>query len=235
MSHYFVTGTDTDAGKTLVTAALLAKARRQGRTTLGLKPVAAGCERNGGTLRNIDALLLQAFSSPPVEYAAVNPVALEPPIAPHLAARRAGLRLHLDELEAAIRGTLAVTPRNIVLIEGAGGWRVPLNETEDLSSLSVRLGLPVIFVVGMRLGCISHARLTLDAIRADGLHVAGWVATQIDPAMRDYDDNLETLHQCLEAPCLGAIPWLGEGSTKGNDLLALQAKAERAAEYLHGL
>lgn len=235
MKHYFVTGTDTDAGKTLVSAALLTRARRLGHSTLGLKPVAAGCERDGDTLRNIDALLLQAASSPQVEYSAVNPVALEPPIAPHLAAHRAGLRLRLDEIETKIRGTLNASPRDIVLIEGAGGWRVPLNESEDLSGLAVRLGWPVILVVGMRLGCISHARLTLEAIRADGLHVAGWVATRIDPSMRDYDANLATLHHCLDAPCLGVIPWLGEASAEESDLAALQAKANKAAEYLYKL
>ena len=230
MSRYFITGTDTDAGKTLISAAILAKARRQSRTTLGLKPVAAGCEHDGNALRNADARLLQALSFPRVEYATVNPIALEPPIAPHLAARRAGLTLCLDELATLIQTVLHDSPRDLILIEGAGGWRVPLNEREDLSGLAVRLGLPVILVVGMRLGCISHARLTLDAIRADGLKVAGWIATQVDPTMRDYDANLYTLRHCLEAPCLGIVPWLGETSPDGlNTQLAM---AETAANYL---
>ncbi|SFH64543.1 dethiobiotin synthase [Modicisalibacter xianhensis] len=235
MSRYFVTGTDTDAGKTFVSAALLASARRQGRTTLGLKPVAAGCERVGGMLRNIDALLLQAQSFPPVDYATVNPVALEPAIAPHLAAQRAGVQVCLDDLERMLQRILDARPEDTILIEGAGGWRVPLNAEEDLSGLAVRLELPVILVVGMRLGCISHARLTLEAIRAEGLRVTGWVANQIDPNMREYEANLETLHRCLDAPFLGAIPWLGDTSAESSNLSELQAKAAQAAEYLSGL
>lgn len=224
MSRYFITGTDTDAGKTLIAAALLARARRQGLTTLGLKPVAAGCARHAAGLRNADALALQALSQPPVAYRTVNPVALEPPIAPHLAAARAGRTIRLAELDDAVRPLLG-EPRDLLLVEGAGGWRVPLNDEEDLSGLAVRLGLPVILVVGVRLGCISHARLTLDAIRADGLRVAGWVATQVDAAMDDYTANLATLERRLDAPCLGKVPWLGESADSA-------IAAERAADYL---
>ena len=162
----------------------------------------------------------------------MNPVALEPPIAPHVAAQRAGRQLSLDDLESTARATLDITQRDIVLIEGAGGWRVPLNETQDLSGLATRLDLSVILVVAIRLGCINHARLTLEAIRADGLTVAGWVANQIDPAMQEYYANLETLHRCLDVPCLGTIPWLGETPTEVDSLATLQAKASQAAKYL---
>lgn len=230
MNRYFVTGTDTDAGKTLVSAALLTKARRQGLSTLGLKPVAAGCERNITGLSNADACLLMARSYPEVDYTTVNPISLEPPIAPHLAALRAGLALSLGELESTIRATLQNTPRDLALIEGAGGWRVPLNDNEDLSGLAIRLGLPVILVIGVRLGCINHARLTLEAIRSDRLEIAGWVATQTDPLMSEYEANLASLHHYLDAPCLGSIPWLGHCSLNGHDsAFKLQ---EKAADYI---
>lgn len=229
MSRYFITGTDTDAGKTLVATALLAKARRQGLTTLGLKPVAAGCEQHVDGLRNADALALQALTRPQVDYHTVNPVALEPAIAPHLAAAQTGRTLRLAELDDAVRPLLA-EPRDLVLVEGAGGWRVPLSMGEDLSGLAIRLDLPVILVVGLRLGCISHARLTLEAIRADGLRVAGWVATRTDADMSEYEANLASLDALLEAPCLGKVPWLGTSS--GNDSHAAVALAERAADFL---
>ncbi len=224
MRRYFVTGTDTDAGKTLAATALLARAHRQGLTTLGLKPVAAGCQRVGGNLRNDDALALQALSRPGVAYSSVNPIALEPPIAPHLAARRAGVTIRLSELQATVADTLAQQPRDLVLVEGAGGWRVPLNAHEDLSGLAIGLDLPVILVVGLRLGCINHARLTLAAIQADGLSVAGWIASQVDPDVAEREANLDTLRACLDAPCLGVIPWLDD-TLEGT-------LAERAADYV---
>lgn len=224
MNRYFITGTDTDAGKTLAATALLARARRQGLSTLGLKPVAAGCERLPEGLRNADALALQALSHPAVDYATVNPITLEPPIAPHLAAARAGETLRLARLRDAMARAL-VEPRDLVLIEGAGGWRVPLNDDEDLSGLAVALGLPVILVVGLQLGCINHARLTQEAILADGLIIAGWIASQVDPDMAEPEANLATLRAYLHAPCLGVIPWLEDDG--GHSPLA-----ERAAAYL---
>ncbi|MDW5376857.1 dethiobiotin synthase [Halomonas sp. HP20-15] len=227
MNGYFITGTDTDAGKTLVATALLTKARRQGLSTLGLKPVAAGCEWGPDGLCNTDALSLQALTNPPVDYRTVNPVALEPPIAPHLAATQAGMTLRLAELERAVRPALDAS-RDLILVEGAGGWRVPLSTQEDLSGLAVRLALPVILVVGLRLGCISHARLTLEAIRADGLHVAGWVATQTDADIQEYAANIATLEALLDVPCLGKVPWLGKTTAQSDSLLL----AERAADYL---
>lgn len=227
MPAYFVTGTDTDAGKTLVTSGLLALARRRGLTTLGLKPVASGCEETAEGLRNVDALALEAQTRPALPYATINPVAFAPAIAPHLAARRAGVTPTLAALIEHARAPLALE-RDLALIEGAGGWRVPLNDREDLSGLAVRLELPVILVVGLRLGAISHARLTGEAIRADGLRLAGWVGNLIDPdfAADDalYRDNLATLAATLDAPCLGVVPRLaGEGHA---------ALAEAAADHL---
>jgi len=231
MSAYFVTGTDTDAGKTLITSGLLALARRRGLTTLGLKPVASGCEATPEGLRNADALALQAQSHPLPDYDAVNPFAFAPAIAPHLAARRADVMLALDALADPARPLLAER-RDLTLVEGAGGWRVPLNERENLSGLAVRLGLPVILVVGLRLGCISHARLTAEAIRADGLRLAGWVGNLVEPGLSFdaaaddalYQDNLATLARTLPAPCLGVIPRLAAD--------APAAMAAAAADHL---
>ncbi|MDI4636196.1 MULTISPECIES: dethiobiotin synthase [Halomonadaceae] len=210
MATYFITGTDTDAGKTLVTAGLLALAQRHGLTTLGLKPVASGCDLHAEGLRNEDALALQAHSHPEVDYATINPFAYAPAIAPHLAARQAGDRLHLATLTDAMADALALK-RDLTLIEGAGGWRVPLNDDEDLSDLADALQLPVILVVGLRLGCINHARLTAAAIRAQGLRLAGWVANGITTDFDEADDNLASLGHHLPGPCLGRIPHLTGG------------------------
>ncbi|MFG6158196.1 dethiobiotin synthase [Halomonas sp. 1390] len=223
MSAYFVTGTDTDAGKTLVTSGLLALARRRGLTTLGLKPVASGCEETDEGLRNVDALALEAQTRPALPYSTINPFAFAPAIAPHLAARRAGATPTLEALVEHVRPPLALE-RDLVLIEGAGGWRVPLNDREDLSELAVRLALPVILVVGLRLGAISHARLTAEAIRGDGLRLAGWVGDLIDPGFAAdyalYRDNLATLAATLDAPCLGVVPRL---AAEGHEALAAAA------------
>ncbi|NWO10909.1 dethiobiotin synthase [Chromohalobacter salexigens] len=231
MTAYFVTGTDTDAGKTLVASGLLALARRRGLTTLGLKPVASGCEPTVDGLRNIDALTLQAQSMPTTPYTTINPYTYEPAIAPHLAARRTGEIPTLDALAAHVAGPLS-EKRDLTLIEGAGGWRVPLNDDEDLAGLAVRLELPVILVVGLELGCLNHARLSAEAIRTDGLRLAGWVGNLIDPGLSFdeaadetcYRDNLATLERTLEAPCLGIVPRLAADTP--------DARAPAAADYL---
>ncbi|MDR5887731.1 dethiobiotin synthase [Vreelandella janggokensis] len=212
MSVFFVTGTDTDAGKTLVTSTLLATASAQGLTTLGLKPIASGSRVTPEGLRNSDALALQVQSMPPVSYATVNPWAFEPAIAPHLAASEAGQVLKVSNMVATLGTTLAQTPRDLTLIEGAGGWRVPLNDREDICDLPHAMHLPVILVVGLKLGCLNHARLSAEAIAADGLTLAGWVGSVVDPAFAAesarFADNLEILKRTLPAPCLGVIPYL---------------------------
>ncbi len=204
---FFVTGTDTDVGKTVVTAGLLAAANARGLTTAALKPVAAGCEPTPEGLRNADALLLQRTASIALDYDEVNPIAFAPAIAPHIAAARAGRRLSLSQLVGFCRGPL-MRRADLTLIEGAGGWRVPLGPQLLLSALPRELGLPVVLVVGMRLGCLNHALLTAEAIARDGLRLAGWVANRIDPAMSGYDDNVATLRALFRAPCLGEIPHL---------------------------
>ncbi|MEH6357679.1 MAG: dethiobiotin synthase [Pseudomonadales bacterium] len=212
-SAYFVTGTDTDAGKTLVTEGLLAAARQQGLATLAIKPVAAGCECTPDGLRNDDAVKLMAQMTESLSYDEVNPVALEPAIAPHIAAQQAGHQLTLDTLITHCQ-TVLEQPAQLALIEGAGGWRLPLNETEYLSGLPQALGLPVILVIGMKLGCINHALLTVEAIANDGVPLAGWVANGLDANMSCFDENLQTLKSRIKAPLLGVIPFLVEAEDK---------------------
>lgn len=202
----FVTGTDTDVGKTEVTLGLMTALQRRGHQVLGMKPVAAGCAVTPDGLRNDDALRIQAQGSVPIDYPALNPYAFEPPIAPHIAAEQAGVEIRLEPIQAAFRSLAAQT--DWLLVEGAGGWSVPLGPELMLSDLPKALDLPVILVVGLRLGCLNHALLTAASIQASGLRLVGWVASQIDPAMAAADANLATLRDRLTATCLGAIPWL---------------------------
>lgn len=193
---FFITGTDTEVGKTWVSCRLLERAREAGLSCYGLKPIAAGCEETAGGLRNEDALNLMAASSLTLPYELINPVALKAAIAPHIAARQEGRRISLSQLAGYVRGALSSHPADLVLVEGAGGWRVPLNDREMLSALAVELNLPVIQVVGMKLGCISHALLTAEAIQADGLRYTGTVANCFgEMAVRE--ENLITLRQHL--------------------------------------
>ncbi|WP_257294946.1 dethiobiotin synthase [Endozoicomonas sp. YOMI1] len=208
---YFVTGTDTGAGKTVVTCGLLEAARLKGLTTLALKPVSAGCQQTENGLRNDDALALMEAMTLSLPYEQVNPLALAPAIAPHIAAQEAGVRMTLDRLVGYSRGAL-MRKNDLALIEGAGGWRVPLNSREMISGLAKALNTPVILVVGMKLGCISHALLTVEAILRDGVRLAGWVANQMNPDMSRYDENLETLKSMIHVPCLGVVPFLEDTS-----------------------
>lgn len=204
---FFVTGTDTDVGKTTIAAGLLRAARLAGLSTAAVKPVASGCEDGAAGLRNSDALALLAECSLPLSYAEVNPFAFAPAIAPHLAAREAGVELKVEALATAVQAVLA-QQADFTLVEGAGGWRVPLGEQATLADLPIALDLPVILVVGVRLGCINHALLTAEAIARDGLRLAGWVANVLDPQTSRLDDNLRTLTERLAAPCLGRVPRL---------------------------
>ena len=204
---YFITGTDTDVGKTTIAAGLLYAAREAGLSTAAGKPVASGCEMTAEGLRNADALALMAESSITLTYDEVNPVAFEPAIAPHIAAREAGVVLTVRSLLDPMRSVLD-RRADFTLIEGAGGWRVPLSGQDSLSDLAQALDLPVILVVGVRLGCINHALLTAEAISRDGLRLAGWVANVLDPQTSRLDDNLRTLTERLAAPCLGRVPRL---------------------------
>ncbi|NLU00416.1 MULTISPECIES: dethiobiotin synthase [Pseudomonas] len=204
---YFITGTDTDVGKTTVAAGLLQAARAAGLSTAAGKPVASGCEVTPEGLRNADALALMAQCTLALSYGEVNPVAFEPAIAPHIAAREAGVALTVQALLTPMQRILSQRA-DFTLIEGAGGWRVPLSGQDSLSDVAQGLDLPVILVVGVRLGCISHALLTAEAIAQDGLQLAGWVANIIDPKTSRLEENLATLAERLPAPCLGRVPKL---------------------------
>lgn len=201
----FVTGTDTGAGKTLASAALLHALRARGGSAAGMKPLASGCEQTAQGWRNDDALALLAASAPTPSYGDVNPYALPLPLAPEIAARRAGVEVRLEVLEAAYKRLRKQS--EIVVVEGVGGWSAPLSESLDQIDLVRRLQLPVVMVVGMRLGCINHARLTARAIVADGARLVGWIATHVDPEMQCQDENFEILCRRLDAPCWGRLPY----------------------------
>lgn len=208
--QYFIAGTDTDVGKTLVTCALLKKAQQLKCSTLGLKPVAAGARVTDDGLRNSDAEALLALTTEVMDYRQINPICLPQPISPHLAAAEQKIRISLDRLVGLVRGSL-MTKVDVALVEGAGGWRVPINERDYLSALPLELKLPVILVVGLRLGCINHAILTAEAIARDGLVLAGWVANQLVAELPALEGIKQTLQQRINAPCLGHIPFLPDG------------------------
>lgn len=214
---YFIAGTDTDIGKTYVATALLRAANNKGLKTIALKPVAAGCEDTAEGLRNDDAVMLQQEASVKLSYEQVNPVALPDALSPHIAAQRAGRTIGIDRLAGFCRGSL-MTPVDLVLIEGAGGWRVPVNAREYLSSLPKRLNTPVILVVGMRLGCLNHAMLTAETIHRDGCEIAGWVANCIDSDMVELDANIDTLKQLLPFPHIGTVPFTKDLMTAASAL-----------------
>lgn len=200
----FVTGTDTGVGKTLVSAALLHALSKHHARVVGMKPVAAGTQCINGVQANDDVLALRAASSLAVPPELDNPVLLPDPVSPHIAAARAGVQIDIAHLVACYR--VLVTLADAVVVEGAGGFQVPLSATETGADLAQALGLPVVLVVGLRLGCLNHALLTAEAIRARGLTLAGWIANHVDPAMLAQEDNIAFLRQRLQAPLIASIP-----------------------------
>ena len=200
----FITGTDTGVGKTLIACALLHRLRAQGLRALGMKPVAAGVELAPEGPANPDVVALRNASSWLAPLSQVNPYCFDPPIAPHLAAAGAGVRIELDPIRKAFEALRRSA--DAVLVEGVGGFLVPLNDREDAGDMAVALALPVVLVVGMRLGCLNHALLTQQAILARSLRLAGWVANSIDPTMARFDENLQALRERIAAPLLGVIP-----------------------------
>lgn len=208
---YFITGTDTGVGKTLIAAALMKRHRGLGLRVAGMKPVASGCHQTAAGLRNEDALQLEQQASARHPYSRVNPYAFAPAIAPHLAARAAGTTIELPKLASCYQ-ELAVDS-DVVIVEGAGGWRVPIGPAGLLSDFPEALGLDVILVVGLRLGCLNHALLTCDAILGGGKsRLVGWVGNGIDPAFSPWEENIDTLRQRIPAPCLGIVPPLAPPS-----------------------
>ena len=200
----FITGTDTGIGKTHVSCALLHALRTAGHDAVGMKPVASGCDETPDGLRNEDALALQAAGPAGVPYAAINPVSLRAPLSPHLAAARDGVTVTLPPLTEAFERLRA--RHAPVVVEGVGGWLVPLAPGLMASALAQAWKLPVILVVGLRLGCLNHALLSARAIAADGCELLGWIGNRIDPAMAAAEENLATLRELLPAPCLGVLP-----------------------------
>lgn len=200
---FFVTGTDTGVGKTLAATALLRAWRDRGLSVAGMKPVASGAVQTPEGLRNEDATALLAECSRAWPYATVNPYAFEPPIAPHLAAVEAGVELRVERIAEALARLRAGS--DVVVVEGAGGFLVPLAPGRSFADLPRLLDLEVILVVGLRLGCLNHAALTAEAIAARGLTMAGWIGSAIDPQFERLDGNLLSLERALPAPCLGVI------------------------------
>jgi dethiobiotin synthetase len=203
-TSFYVTGTDTGIGKTVASTALLHALRARGLRAVGMKPVASGCSDVGAGWRNDDALALLAASAPPPAYADLNPYALPLPLAPELAARDAGVTIELTVLTAAYARLQAQAAA--VVVEGVGGWAAPLSSTLGQADLVHALALPVVLVVGLRLGCLNHAILSARAIAADGCRLVGWIGNAIDPDMDRREDNLRILQARLPAPCWGVLP-----------------------------
>lgn len=206
MKRYFITGTDTEVGKTTITISLLQASRCLGFTTLGLKPLASGCQNTKAGLRNEDARRLQRESTIQLPYEQINPVSLQDSVAPDIAARRVGRLLCVNELVAGMQPALS-SQADLTVIEGIGGWHVPLNRMETMADFVKVLNVPVIMIVGLRLGCLNHAILTAQAICASGLHLCGWVANCICPSTDAIDENIVTLTGCLDAPLLGVVQY----------------------------
>jgi dethiobiotin synthetase len=203
---FFVTGTDTGVGKTLVAAALLRGCRAQGLRVAGMKPVSSGCTATAAGLRNEDALALLRESSHEWPYEVVNPCAYQPAIAPHLAAEEARRPVDFEAIAASYVTLMALS--DIVIVEGVGGWRTPLGGALTVGHLARRLELPVIIVVRLRLGCLNHALLTAESAIAQGASIAGWVANEIEPDFERRAANVATLKALIPAPCLATIPRL---------------------------
>ena len=203
---YFVTGTDTNVGKTLVSAALIHSLARNGLKVAGMKPVAAGAELRDGKLWNEDVALLSGEANVTLPTHLIAPYLFKEAAAPHVAAALEDQQINPDTIFTAFEQIRAQT--EAVIVEGAGGFCVPLTPQIDLADIAARLQLDVILVVGLRLGCLNHAFLTAEAIAARGLRLAGWVVNQIDPAMPHQAANIEALRERLPAPCLGSLPWM---------------------------
>ena len=202
----FITGTDTEVGKTYIGAGLLQLLNIQGMRTIGLKPVASGCEKIEDKLINSDALQLQQHASISLDYDTVNPLAFEPPVAPHIIAEQHGQTLSVKQLTELTKPALQLDA-DLILIEGFGGWYAPLNSRETMADYVKYMQFDVLLVVGMRLGCLNHAALSYQAITNNGLNCIGWVANCIEPDMAYLHENIALLKQSLPTPCLGVVDY----------------------------
>jgi len=206
---WFITGTDTGVGKTRIACLLLEALAREGRCAVGMKPVASGCRETAAGLRNQDAERLLAVSGVAVDYAEVNPYAFAPALAPHLAAHESGVEIRNEKILDSFQRLRQKAPWMVV--EGIGGWMVPLGDLLTMADVARAMRLPVILVVGLRLGCLNHALLTASAIQREGVPLAGWIANQIDPAMTHVDENIAALNERIEAPLLARFPYRPPG------------------------
>jgi dethiobiotin synthetase len=200
---YFITGTDTNVGKTWATIALMRYFKGRGESVVGMKPIASGCSMQDGQLKNEDALLIQENASFLIDYDLINPYAYEQPVSPHIAGAKNPVELDLLSAKFELLKTLA----DVVIVEGAGGWYAPLNERETISDLAKALGLPVIMIVALKLGCINHARLTYQAVEQSGLSCSGWIGVCTDPGYLNKDETISTIKAAVDAPLLGILPY----------------------------
>jgi dethiobiotin synthetase len=225
---FFVTGTDTGVGKTTITLGLMQALQARGQVVTAMKPVASGCVRTASGLISDDARRLQARSSIALTYDQVNPYAFEPPIAPHLAAEAVGVGINIQVIEQAL-GCLA-TGADQVLVEGVGGWLVPISQRQTMADVALALGLPVIMVVGVTLGCINHALLTAGAVQCSGLRLVGWIANRVDPECQKPDAIIAALEGWLAVPLLGDVRYQSDDA-----LRATQAQQVDIAPLLASL
>ncbi len=228
-STFFIAGTDTGVGKTRVTTGLLVAARAEGLRVAGMKPVASGADRRDGRLVSDDALRIAAASGEPICYEDLNPYCLLEAISPHIAANRADIKVDIDKIVEIARRLRS--NRDLLLIEGAGGWYTPISEHLSLAELARALEAPVVLVVALKLGCLNHARLTVEAIARSGCRIVGWIANRIDPDFEACEENLATLKHLLGAAPLGVLPYTidtaGDAHQLRGALLHLRAARER--------
>jgi dethiobiotin synthetase len=220
---FFITGTDTGVGKTVVACALARAFGAAGERVAVMKPVASGAGRTAEGLRNADALALMAAATVPLSYGQVNPYCFEPAISPHIAAEAARIEVDIDVIKAGFEALRSLSDR--VVIEGAGGWLAPINARESMGDLARALGVPAVLVVALKLGCLSHAALTRRAVEADGVPFAGWIANRAGPPMERESENLATLTRLLGAPPLAIVPFAPARASS----LALHEAASRLA------
>lgn len=204
----FISGTDTEVGKTWITLGIMQGFIRRGYNVAGMKPIASGSVVENGDLRNEDAVKIQALCSHKIPYSLINPYAFQEPIAPHLAAQKQGLDIQLPPIIDAYQEISSKV--DIVIVEGVGGWRVPISESTQTVDLVNMLDIPVILVVGLRLGCINHALLSAEALLNDGISLLGWVANQVDPTYGQIEETINSISSAIPAPLLGKVPYLAE-------------------------
>lgn len=207
---FFITGTDTDIGKTLVAAAIATALIDGGKKVCAIKPVASGCILQGDKLRSADALLLQPYNNAKLlPYSTINPFAFQKPISPHIAAQKSGIGLSATKIIAQSHAALT-SDVDYIIIEGAGGWFTPISDRETMADLAKKYGYPIILVVGIRLGCINHALLTYECARNFGVKIAGWIATVVDSKMICLNENIESIKSRIVEPLLGGIPYIDQ-------------------------